>query len=112
MNIQLTAEIQNTSLQVGDYIYYIPVNMLNTLSGQKVGENPTYVGKVLEINSNWIKTDNTVNIPSGSFLMFSKDTRVNNSSLKGYYANVKLKHEGNDAAELFSVSSEATESSK
>ena len=45
--------------------------------------------------------------------MFSKDKRVNNSDLNGYYAEVTFKNNDNiNASELFAVSSEATFSSK
>ena len=49
---------------------------------------------------------------TGDFVMFSKDKAVNNTSLIGYYAEVKLKNESIHDAELFSLSSEITISSK
>ena len=44
--------------------------------------------------------------------MFSKNTSVNNSSLLGYYAEVKLTNTRTDKIELFSIGSEVTQSSK
>jgi len=44
--------------------------------------------------------------------MFRKDNRVNNCSLKGYYAEVTLTNTGAGKKELFSLGSEITESSK
>ena len=44
--------------------------------------------------------------------MFRKNESVNNTSLIGYYAEVQLKNESPDKAELFALSSEITESSK
>lgn len=44
--------------------------------------------------------------------MFSKNTAVNNSSLLGYYAEVKLTNSRTDKIELFSIGAEVVESSK
>jgi len=44
--------------------------------------------------------------------MFRKDNRVNNCSLKGYYAEVTLTNTDVNKKELFSLGSEITESSK
>ena len=44
--------------------------------------------------------------------MFSKDPIVNNSSLLGYYAEVKLSNDSTEKAELFALGSEITQSSK
>ena len=47
-----------------------------------------------------------------SFIMFSKDNKVNLSSMLGYYASVTFKNDSKEKAELFSVGSEVSESSK
>jgi len=44
--------------------------------------------------------------------MFVKSNIVNTSSLRGYYADVKLENNSTDKIELFSVGSEITLSSK
>ena len=44
--------------------------------------------------------------------MFSKNKEVNNNSLLGYYAEVKLINNSTDKIELFTLGSEVTESSK
>jgi hypothetical protein len=44
--------------------------------------------------------------------MFAKNHVVNTSSLLGYYADVKFENNSKEKAELFSVNSEITESSK
>ena len=44
--------------------------------------------------------------------MFSKDKIANNTSLVGYFAEVKLSNDSTDKAELFSLGSEITPSSK
>ena len=46
------------------------------------------------------------------FLMFSKNTEANRSSLLGYYAEVAFGNDSPDIAELFAVSTEVSESSK
>jgi hypothetical protein len=49
---------------------------------------------------------------SNSFIMFKKNEVINNSGLKGYYAEVNFKNNSIEKAELFAVSSEIVESSK
>ena len=45
--------------------------------------------------------------------MYSKDKRVNNSSLNGYYAEVTLRNNDIDnRSEIFAISSEVSQSSK
>ena len=44
--------------------------------------------------------------------MFSKDRRVNNSNLKGYYAEVTFKNNADSPVELFSIGSQVVGSSK
>ena len=44
--------------------------------------------------------------------MFAKEKKTNTTSLVGYYADVKFVNNSRDKAELFSVGSEITESSK
>jgi len=48
----------------------------------------------------------------GDFIMFAKDTSVNLSGLVGYYAEVKINNNSKEKAEMFSVASEITTSSK
>ena len=44
--------------------------------------------------------------------MFGKDTSANISGLVGYYAEVYIKNNSTEKAEMFSVGSEVTPSSK
>jgi len=44
--------------------------------------------------------------------MFAKNQAINTSSLLGYYADVKFENNSRTKAELFSVGSEISESSK
>ena len=46
------------------------------------------------------------------FIMFQKDRTVNNTSLLGYYAEIKLRNNSTERAELFALSSEVSPSSK
>jgi len=48
----------------------------------------------------------------GDFIMFSKDNKVNMGSLAGYYANVRFRNSSREQAELFSVNTDFSESSK
>ena len=45
-------------------------------------------------------------------ILFAKDIRANESSLKGYYADVTFTNRSTKRAELFAVSSEIVLSSK
>tara|TARA_R100000781_G_C4037118_1_gene112696 strand:- start:63 stop:719 length:657 start_codon:yes stop_codon:yes gene_type:complete len=47
-----------------------------------------------------------------SFIMFSKDNKVNMSSLLGYYASVEFRNSSQEKAELFNVGVDFFESSK
>ena len=46
------------------------------------------------------------------FIMFSKDNKVNLSSLLGYYSRVQFRNNSKDEAELFAVGADFVESSK
>ena len=49
---------------------------------------------------------------NGSYIMFTKDNKVNTSSLLGYYASVEFKNSSREKAELFNVGTSFFESSK
>jgi len=48
----------------------------------------------------------------GSFIMFSKDNKVNLNSMVGYYASVEIRNNSIDEAEIFNVGTHFFESSK
>ena len=48
----------------------------------------------------------------GDFIMFSKDNKVNLSSLLGYYSLLKLRNNSKEKSEMFSVAANFIESSK
>lgn len=109
MKITLENNTQNNSLQVNDYAYY--VSLTNGYSNSE----PTCIGRITEIGTNFIAIEpnsNAGGLSATDFLMFSKDTSVNNNSLIGYYAEVKLTNNSTKKAELFALSSEVLESSK
>jgi len=54
----------------------------------------------------------TTDCTQGSFIMFSKDNKVNMSDMLGYYASVELRNNSTTEAELFNVGTTFFESSK
>ena len=111
--ITITNTKINTSLQVGDLVYYtfIENNLVTELL-------PTNGMKLIDIKDNAdtlsidVETIASVTIPPNSFLVFSKSIEVNESSVKGYYADVTLENHSREKAELFAISSEIVPSSK
>ena len=108
MIINLNENI-NSSLQVGDTLYYVTLNDF-PLSNDV---DPILIGKVTNIDGNSIETEETAATPNdGDFLMFIKNNKVNTSGLKGYYAKARLELQTASVGKLFSVSAEVSESSK
>jgi len=126
MQITLTFQQElNSSLQIGDTIWYISNININQTGGYDVGneEKITKLGTVVEINNNpyqiIVSNSFTSATPqfitsnlTDAFIMFSKDNGANLTSLKGYYANARFENNSKEKAELFAVSSEIVESSK
>ena len=108
---QITLTFQNpiqASVQVGDIAYY---------TNDAMGKTIVKIGAVLNINYgvNTISCEissSTVRPTSASFILFTKDSKVNTSGVLGYFAEVELRNDSTDKAELFSVGSEVFESSK
>ena len=111
----------NTSLQVGDAVYVTPVtNLLNddSKSGSDISVNQL-AGILRQIDNTanndydlYIDdTDYGATINPGNFIMFSKYDQ-SDGDIKGYYMEVQFVNNSTDKAELFSVGSEVTESSK
>jgi len=101
----------NTSLQVGDRIYFSKAQ-----SGPIISE-PQSFGDVVEVyrNSNYIvvfQDTHNWSFAPGDFVFFSKNVTANESSLKGYYADVTFENASNVKSELFAISSEIAVSSK
>ena len=80
---------------------------------------PVFGGILTQISNNggWIVVDDTntqasVEITADTFIMFAKDSSVNLSGLTGYFAEVEIKNSSKVNAEMFSIGSEITVSSK
>ena len=123
----------NESLQVGDTVYYCPSTAVGGfVTVDNANFNFTgivYIGQCTQIvlvGTRWrvhVLIDPTLTmsqqmqilmgfVRSKDFIMFSKSTQANRSSLLGYYAEVTLGNDSPDIAELFMVSTEVSESSK
>tara|TARA_R100001015_G_C4633790_1_gene199249 strand:- start:30 stop:377 length:348 start_codon:yes stop_codon:yes gene_type:complete len=104
----------NVSCQVGDTAYYVPTTAsggfnINSSSVVEVGiiSAVNTSAKTITVSNNLVAS-----VPSGSFILFSKDNKANLSSLLGYYASVKFVNNSTTEAELFSVGMDIFESSK
>jgi len=116
IQIQLDFDSINVSAQVGDIIYYSYNN--NNIGGFEVSPLPSTrkLGPIIAIaiDSVTVEYDNATVLPppTGAFISFVKDKKVNTSSLLGYYAQVDFENDSKGKIELFSVGSEISESSK
>lgn len=104
-NITMTFPHIQDSVQVGDTVYY-----------QTSGSTTiTEMGACTAITATTVSCDigGTITRPTANdFILFSKDSRGNTSSIRGYYAEVKMKNDATTACELYDVGSEIFESSK
>jgi len=100
----------NSSLQVGDMLYFTA-----PASSGVVGK-PLPAGRVTEVKHPQLKVEYNIEFGTqptiGDYVLFAKPTTVNESSLKGYYADVTLTNSSTKRAELFAVSSGIALSSK
>ena len=110
----------NTSLQVGDIVYYCPSIIVggfptadfNNITKLGPLEDPPFqvVFGFSQLNC-WI--DASTQPPLiGDFIMFSKDNKANLNSLLGYVAEVEFRNNSTEEAELFRVGATVSESSK
>ena len=129
ITLQFINNVDNDSLQVGDMIYFQTHTPLGGFDQQL--NAPIFVGPVVDIfnaagvsvsSQDWnppmfsMEVDD-INpggtIPSvNDFIMFNKDCSANMSGLVGYFAEVKIKNNSREKAEIFRLSSEVTVSSK
>ena len=82
-----------------------------------MGATVVKIGDVASINygTNTIVCNiapQTVRPTSASFILFTKDNKVNTSGILGYFAEAELRNDSLNKSELFSVGSEIFESSK
>ena len=113
-SFQLGTSINNDSLQVGDYAFYIEHFELGCFDTSGETAVPKYIGIIVKIPlDNRIEVDVTGDMPGvGDFLMFAKDTSINLSGLLGYYAEVQIKNNSRTKAEMYCMASEISVSSK
>ena len=96
--------------------FYIQQN--STASGITI--DSVYLKEVISNNMGFnntytvtVEPDATAQTPSsGDFIFFGKDNKVGIAGVTGYHATIEMKNDSIEYAELFSVSSEVTESSK
>jgi len=111
IRINLKNDIDNASLQIGDVAYYVKDDDTST-SVTSFTDSVKKIGTITIVGASHIVVDSTVEPPADAFLMFSKDKVANNTSLLGYFAEVKLINNSTEKAELFALSSEIGLSSK
>jgi len=117
--LQLQLNNINDSLQIGDSVYYSTTSARkNLLTNLNNINNIVKFGAVTAINAseNYIQVEGSLNVDPpqrDNYIFFSKDSRANVSSAKGYYAEVKIKNDDNkNYSEIFQVSMGIDPSSK
>jgi len=115
--LQFTFDQQlNVSAQVGDTVYYVPTS--TSAQFQVNSSDIVEIGDITYVNPNglgfWCNTVlSASSYPSASdYIFFSKDNKANQSNVLGYYAQVQLKNNSLDEAEIYSVSADVFDSSK
>jgi hypothetical protein len=100
----------NPSLQVGDNAY------VSEVTNSVIADTPELIGEIIDVGMDYISVNDnaawTFDTTKTWFLLFAKPISINESSLKGYYADVTFKNESKKYAELFAISSEIALSSK
>ncbi len=105
----------NNSLQLNDTIYLISNPSVNNTANDIL----KYEGKVLIIDrdNNTITVeqadvDGNIVFEADNYLMFAKQSVINNTGMLGQYAEVKFINNDTAKAELFAVSAEISQSSR
>ena len=96
----------NSSIQLGDIAYYA------TDLGNGISSSPILAGTIINVSNKSIVVNTDMSLSGNAYFLFAKNIHANESSLKGYWADVKLTNNSNERVELFAVSSETTFSSK
>jgi hypothetical protein len=105
----------NESASIGDMVYFTNPDTNYQDSGFSVSNNITPIGEIISLSSSAIIVDYDPNNPqptSSSFIFFSKDKKINTSSILGYYARADFYNNSKQRAELYSTSCIVEESSK
>ena len=113
----------NTSAQIGDEVYWIIPNAngefdwanlsnINNVGYPISGISPSGSGDGF-ITIDYPQNTTILNPPpQGAFIMFGKNPTINLSGLVGYFAEVEIRNNSKEKAEMFSISSEISVSSK
>tara|TARA_R110001583_G_scaffold33842_3_gene114029 strand:+ start:13123 stop:13530 length:408 start_codon:yes stop_codon:yes gene_type:complete len=123
----------NVSVQVGDIAYY---TFTPPFPGQMPGQDGNWaaattphetntresvimIGPIISMTQTSITCDMPDDLAAqygppanNDFIMFSKDNKVNLSSLLGYYCLTQLRNNSTEESELFTVATDFIESSK
>ena len=117
----------NQSCQAGDIAYYQNTITQGGFTVSQPNIEPTQIGVIQQIENIDTSGDGNFNITEltctidvntippnqwSSFIFFSKDRRVNESAVLGYYGEFKFENNSREKAELFSAACEATGNSK
>lgn len=113
----------NTSLLVGDEVYISSIETTGPATAPFTGSisEPQHAARVLGVGLHYVIIDIDITTPpmvdlalnpSAYYILFAKNIVANESSLKGYYADVMFKNSSNTKTELFAISSEVALSSK
>ena len=103
---QITLNInvkRNTSLQVGDIIYYLGTNGVTI---KRIGKLISKTASVITCEIDPSPVGDISQLSNNSYIFFAKDNIINTSGLLGYYAEINLSNDSTDHAELFAVNSE------
>ena len=100
----------NSSVQIGDMVHVANIGIGGVLAP------PELAGEIIDMNSGYITINKDISTPpiidNTKFILFAKKAEVNESSLKGYYADVTFQNHSNKYIELFAISSDIVLSSK
>ena len=120
INVSLQSKATNvvngypTQSGAWDIIYFIRVDQGKT-TGQiyRLGKCTSIDTSGTSTYTVTVEPDTTAQTPDTSdFIFFGKDNQIGTAGVTGYYAQVEMKNDSIEYAELFAVSSEVTESSK
>lgn len=114
----------NTSLQIGDHIYYATTAAVALNDFSTNNQQLSYLGVLKQINPQTSTASQSLTIVSdirqsqtspkiGDYLMFQKDRLANSTGIKGYAAIARfVNNNTEEPIELFSVNAQTQESSK
>lgn len=110
----------NSLLQIGDNIIWHDNTVLDSINSinTQIPAGEIHLGQVVSIGGNFICCDVEVTstqlgiINTSGFVTFHKNPEVEETGLKGYYADLEFTNDSSLKSELFSVSSETSLSSK